>query len=108
MTATNTQPDSYFVAEVRRILRDQPTWTNDSLASDGTVAAFTAASKPLRLQRQPLIRTTPFLTAPGATSGQPGFSSYTPVFDPPAPTFLPTQAPVLSDGGAGSLAAGNY
>lgn len=105
----NGQPDSYFIAEVRRTLRDQANWVNESPAADGQTGAYgTAASKPLRLQRAPVARTNTFLTAPAAAT-QPGLTAYRLLFDPPPPTFDPVPIPVISDGGGGgSLAAATY
>jgi hypothetical protein len=102
----NGQPDSFFVAEVRRCLRDQSNTVQESPASDGQTGAYgNAASKPVRLQRAPIARLSFFLSAvAGAT--QPGFVSYNPLFDPPPPTFNPTVAPIISDGGAGGALAG--
>jgi len=65
MPASNGQPDSFFIAEVRRILRDQPIWYGESLPTDGTSGALAAGSKPFRLQRAPVISTGVTLTAPG-------------------------------------------
>jgi hypothetical protein len=52
--ATNNNPDSYFISEIRRILRDQPVIFGDSLPTDGVTGALTAGSKPFRLQRAPI------------------------------------------------------
>jgi hypothetical protein len=105
----NGQPDSYFVTEVRRVFRDQPTWQNEAPASDGTSGAIaSAASKPLHAQRSPISRSQAFLTASAAAT-QPGFASYRAVFDPPPPTQNPTAAPIITDGGGGGTwAAGTY
>lgn len=105
----NGQPDSFFVAQVRRSLRDQAVWVQESPASDGQSGAYgNPASKPLRLQRAPIARTNIFLTAPAATT-QPGFASYRPLFDPPAPIFNPTVVPAVLDGGTGGTwLAGTY
>src|SRR5690349_318947 len=81
----NGQPNSYFIAEVRRSLRDQANWMNEAPAADGQTGAYgTAASKPLRLQRAPVARTTAFLTAPAGLT-QPGLTAYNLLFDPPSP-----------------------
>jgi hypothetical protein len=98
----NGQPDSYFVSEVRRIFRDQPTWQNEAPASDGVSGAISSAtSKPMHTQRSPVARNQAFLTAPSAGGTQPGFTAYKAIFDPPLPIPNPTVAPVISDAGAG-------
>lgn len=109
MPVQNGNPDSFFVAEVRRSLRDQVVWVQESPASDGQTGAFgNPASKPIRLQRSPVARTNVFLTAPAGVN-QPGFFTYRPIFDPSPPLTPPTQAPVLTDGGgAGVLPRGTY
>lgn len=49
------------------------------------------------------------MTAPASSAGEPGFTAYNPVFDPPQPVQFPFTAPVISDGGAaGTFAAGTY
>lgn len=107
----NGQPDSYFVAEVRRIFRDQPTWQQESPAADGSRGALaTAGSPPFHLQRPPVRRSQVLLQAPTA-AGEVGAttSSYLPLFDPPPPTPNPTLTPALSDGGGGgTFLAGNH
>lgn len=105
----NGQPNSYFIAEVRRSLRDQPSWAPESPASDGQTGAYgAAASKPFRLQRAPVARTSISLTALAGTN-QPGLISYNPLFDPLPPAFNPVSVPVIADGGSGgSLAAATY
>jgi hypothetical protein len=65
MPTNNSNPDSFFIAEVRRILRDQPVWYGESQPTDNTTGALTAGSKPFRLQRAPVITTGVVLTAPG-------------------------------------------
>lgn len=105
----NGQPDSYFVAEVRRIFRDQPTWQTEGPASDGSTGAIAAAnSKPLHTQRSPVSRSAVYLTALAAAN-QPGFVSYKALFDPPPPTANPLTTPALTDaGGGGTWAAATY
>lgn len=109
MAVQNGLADAYFVAEVRRSLRDQPVTVQESPATDGQTGALgNAASKALRLQRAPILRTSAAITAPLAVN-QPGFQRYTLLFDPPSPTFNPTVTPVITDAGSGgSLSAGNY
>lgn len=106
----NGQPDSYFVAEVRRIFRDQPTWQNEAPPANGVDGAIASAtSKPVKVNRPPIARTSIFLTAPAAAAGQPGFTAYKALFDPPQPVTPPIAAPVISDGGAGGTwVAGAY
>jgi hypothetical protein len=108
----NGQPDSFFIAEVRRIFRDQGSWQQETPASDGSRGAIaTAGSLPIHLQRPPVLRSVPvYLTAPTAT-GEVGAvtTSYLPLFDPPAPTPNPVIPPSASDGGAGgTFTAGNH
>lgn len=106
---SNGQPDSYFVAEVRRILRDQIIWNNESPSADGSSGALgVAASKPLRLQRAPIARTLFQLTAP-APASSPGFTAWVPHFDIPQPDTPNYVVPQILDAGAtNNFAAGNY
>lgn len=109
---TNAQPDSYFIGEVRRILRDQLVFTNEAPSSDASSGALgVAASKPLRLQRAPVARTLPAIAAP-APANSPGFAFWALRFDPTPPDFQPMTFnplfPSISDGGVGTLLAGNY
>lgn len=67
--ATGGQPDSYFVSEVRRILRDQPVWFAESQPTDGATGVLNPGSKPFRLQRAPVIQLGVQLSAPGAPVG---------------------------------------
>jgi hypothetical protein len=102
------QPDSFFIAEVRRSLRDQAVWVQESPAADGQSGAYgSPVSKPIRLQRSPIARTNAFLSAPQGVN-QLGFISYVPLFDPPPPIFNPTVVPVVVDGGAGTMPQGPY
>lgn len=106
--AANGQPDSFFIAEVRRSLRDAPAWVQESPAGDGQTGAYgSPTSKPFRLQRSPIARTNIFLSAPVGVN-QLGFVSYVPLFDPPPPIFNPITAPVLVDGGAGAVPGGPF
>jgi hypothetical protein len=110
VTVQNGQPDAFFVAEVRRIFRDQPTWQQESPASDGSSGAIaTAGSKTIHLNRPPVQRSVPvYLTALFA-AGQVGATSYLPLLDPPPPTFNPVVPPVTSDGGGGgTFSTGNH
>lgn len=104
----NGQPDSFFVAEVRRCLRDQPVWQEESPAADGQRGAYGSSASPvLHLQRSPVGRTLiPALTAPSAGATQPGFVSYLPIFDPAPPIGMPVQTPSIADGGAGGTFPG--
>ena len=87
--APNGNPDAFFINEVRRILRDQPAWFTDSLPTDGTNGVVNVAgSKPLRLQRAPVVRSGAVITAPGGT--------YTVVYDV-AP--IAGQVEIISDTG---------
>lgn len=106
----NGQPDSFFVTEVRRIFRDQGTWQNEAPAANGVDGAIASAtSKPVKVNRSPVLRSSIFLTAPAAAAGQGGFTAYKALFDPPPPITIPVVAPVISDGGAGGTwAAGTY
>src|SRR6266566_5441682 len=87
MAATNGRADALFIADVRRILRDQPVVFSESQPTDGTTGSLTAAgSKPFRLQRAPVWTGTNrifVLTAPGG--------AYTVDFDDP--TFIPAVGP---------------
>jgi hypothetical protein len=105
MTATNNRADPLFVADVRRILRDQPVIFGESQPTDATTGALTAGSKPFRLQRAPVLTVRTALTAPGGTYD--GLNSYLPAYDQPIwPGVL---TPVVADGGAGgTLPAGDY
>lgn len=67
MAANNGNTDAFFIAEVRRILRDQPVWYGESQPTDGTTGALTAGSKPFRLQRSPIILNSATVTAPTGT-----------------------------------------
>lgn len=69
MANQNGNPNSFFVAEVRRILRDQPVWYGESQPTDAATGAITAGSKPFRLQRAPVIASGVILTAPGGAPG---------------------------------------
>jgi hypothetical protein len=109
----NGQPDSFFVAEVRRIFRDQGRFVQESPGADGSRGAYgSAASSPIKLQQAPVLRTVIALTAPGAVN-QPLPATltqpiYRPVFDPLPPTSGILPVPVLSDGGPGIYPAGTY
>lgn len=95
---------------MRRSLRDQLTWVQESPAADGQTGAYgSATSKPIRLQRAPIGRTAGlFLTAPPALN-QPGFANYKPLFDPAPPITNPIVAPTITDGGGGGTwQAGTY
>lgn len=106
--AGNGNADSFFIAEVRRSLRDQQVWVQESPASDSQMGAYgNPMSKPVRLQRAPVARTNIFLSAPPGLN-QPNLTSYTPIFDPPPPIFNPTATLLLADGGAGVLPQGTY
>jgi hypothetical protein len=108
MAATNGRADPLFIADVRRILRDQPVVFGESQPTDGVTGALTAGSKPFRLQRAPVIKTGGLtLTAPGGNYAVNGLNSYQPAFD--QPIWPGTLAPVVADGGAGgTLPAGDY
>lgn len=69
MAPNNNNTNAYFIAEVRRILRDQPVYYGESQPTDGTTGAITAGSKPFRLQRAPIITAGVILTAPGGAPG---------------------------------------
>lgn len=105
MANQNGNPNSYFIAEVRRILRDQPVWYGESQPTDAATGAFAAGSKPFRLQRAPDILGSVMLTAPGGSYD--GSNNYLPAYD--MAVSPATQAPVLADTGAtGALPAGDY
>src|SRR5207302_10902381 len=87
----NGNPDSFFIAEVRRILRDQPVWYGESQPTDNTTGALVAGSKPFRLQRAPVIKAGVAITAPGGP--------YTVDFDDPAGTPAAGHVNIVSDTG---------
>ncbi len=51
----NGNPDSFFVARVRRELRDAPKTFTDPFTGDGLRGGFAAGSQPYQLQRSPVI-----------------------------------------------------
>ena len=106
----NGQPDAFFIAEVRRIFRDQPSWHQESPASDGASGAIAAAgSRPLHVQRPPVSRAVSVYLSASFATGEVGATSYLPLLDPPPPTANPTTAPVASDGGGGgTFTVGNH
>jgi hypothetical protein len=66
MASSNGNTDSYFINEVRRILRDQSVWYGESQPTDATTGSATGGSKPFRLQRAPVtVGSVQGLTAPG-------------------------------------------
>jgi len=115
---SNGQPDSFFITEVRRRMKDLPTWYQESLASDGTRGAYLNSASPImHVTRSPVQRSIAnqssidsYIRLTGlAGANQTGFSAYTPLFDPAQPIGNITTDPVISDGGAGgTLAAATY
>lgn len=100
MANQNGNPNSYFIAEVRRILRDQPVWYGESQPTDASTGAYAAGSKPFRLQRAPVILNSVSLTAPGG--------AYKPTFDQPATLSQALGFNIYDDGPGGVLPAGDY
>lgn len=101
LPAGNGNSDSFFISEVRRILRDQPAYTGgaESTGTDGTKGTLMPGSSPFRTQRAPVMPNSVALSAPGGP--------YTLAYDTNV-TAGPTVPPVISDAGAGVLGAGNY
>src|SRR5438105_14704547 len=65
MPANNGNTNAFFIAECRRILRDQPVWYGESQPTDGASGSLAAGSKPFRTQRAPILTVGAVLTAPG-------------------------------------------
>jgi hypothetical protein len=101
----NGNANSFFIAEVRRILRDQAAWFTDSIPTDGTNGVVNVAgSKPFRLQRAPIVTAGAVVTAPPAVNS--GITTWTPTYNA---TDAAPPAPSISDAGVtGTLAAGTY
>jgi hypothetical protein len=56
MPTYNGRQDSWFIAEVRRLMRDEPVWYSESLPTDGVKGTIAAGSQPFRLQRAPVFQ----------------------------------------------------
>lgn len=65
MAPQTGQPDSWFIARVRKILRDTPVWVAENIPTDGSKGALTAGSGPFRLQRSPVVGSGVVINAPG-------------------------------------------
>jgi hypothetical protein len=64
----NGNANSFFIAEVRRILRDQAAWFTDSIPTDATNGVVNVAgAKPFRLQRAPVVTAGAVITGPGGS-----------------------------------------
>ena len=65
--APNGNPNSYFFSEVRRIIRDQPVYDNESIPTDGVNGVISSTGKPFRLRRAPIWvgGSVPVVSAPG-------------------------------------------
>ena len=60
-------PDAYFIARVRRNLRDQAVWFQEAFTTDGAKGAISVAgSIPYRLKRSPVISSGAVCTLAGA------------------------------------------
>jgi hypothetical protein len=76
VASQNGQPDSYFIARIRRELRDKPRTWPEQIPTDGVSGTLTAAGfGPYQLKRAPVVASGVVLTAPGGP--------YTVVYDTP-------------------------
>jgi len=62
----NGNPDSFFIARVRRDLKDTPVTFKDSFTGDGQTGGLAAGSAPWRTTRAPVVNPTKEMLQPGA------------------------------------------
>jgi hypothetical protein len=62
----NGNPDSFFIARVRRDIKDVPVTLKDPFTGDGITGGFSAGAQPWRTSKQPIINPTREALQPGA------------------------------------------